>query len=97
MDQPKDIATSLLRKLADRFDRTNGRADSQAMTTSAIEQIVDAYVRLKNIQALEDLRMHRQRLVRDLKGTTGYDVRFPMNQMEQDIAVIEAGLAKLRP
>jgi len=34
----------------------------------AIEQIVDAYVRLQNRRALEDLRTHRQRLLSDLKG-----------------------------
>jgi hypothetical protein len=32
-----------------------------------IEQIVDAYVRLQNWKALEDLRTHRQRLLSDLK------------------------------
>jgi len=34
----------------------------------AIEQIVDAYVRLQNRKALEDLRTHRQGLLSDLKG-----------------------------
>jgi hypothetical protein len=36
----------------------------------AIEQIVDAYVRLQNRKALEDLRTHRQGLLSDLKGRT---------------------------
>jgi hypothetical protein len=42
----------------------------------AIEQIVDAYVRLQNRKALEDLRTHRQRLLSDLKGRSDsvYDV-----------------------
>jgi hypothetical protein len=48
----------------------------------AIQQIVDANVRLKNRQTLEDLRMHRQRLAADLN---------------EEIAVIEAGLERLNP
>ena len=41
-----------------------------------IEQIVAAYVRLQNRQALEDLRAHRQRLLADLKSRSGsvYDL-----------------------
>jgi hypothetical protein len=39
--------------------------------TKAIEGIVDAYVRLGNRRALEDLRMHRHELVVDLKGRQG--------------------------
>jgi hypothetical protein len=35
--------------------------------TKAIQQIVDAYVRLNNRQALEDPKMHRRRLAVDLK------------------------------
>ena len=33
----------------------------------AIEQIVNAYVQLKNRDALEELRIHRQKLIADLK------------------------------
>src|SRR5258708_1856820 len=35
--------------------------------TKAIQQIVDAYVRLNNRQGLEDPKMHRRRLAVDLK------------------------------
>jgi capsule polysaccharide export protein KpsE/RkpR len=61
----------------------------------AMEQIVDAYVRLGNRRALEDLRMHRQRLAVDLKGRAGYDFSLPIGQIDQELAVIEAGLDKL--
>src|SRR5690242_15818957 len=42
----------------------------------AIELIVDAYVRLQNRKALEDLRTHRRRLLADLKGRSSsiYDL-----------------------
>jgi hypothetical protein len=61
----------------------------------AIEQIADVYVRLNNRPALEDLRMHRQRLAADLKLRTGYDFSLPIGRIEEDIAVIEAGLERL--
>ena len=63
--------------------------------SKAIEQIVDAYVRLGNRRALEDLRMHRQKLSVDLKGKTGFDYNLPIDQIDQEIAVIEAGIDRL--
>jgi hypothetical protein len=63
--------------------------------SKAIEQIVDAYVRLGNRRALEDLRLHRQKLAVDLKGKTGFDYSLPIDQIDQELAVIEAGLDKL--
>ena len=60
--------------------------------TEAIQKIVDAYVRLDNRQALEDLRMHRQRLVMNLKARTGYDFSLPLLQVEDELAIIETGL-----
>ena len=63
----------------------------------AIEQIVDDYVRLQNRNALEDLRTQRQGLLSDLKGRSdsAYDVSGAMRQLEDELAVIEAGLQKL--
>jgi hypothetical protein len=61
----------------------------------AIEQIVDAYVRLGNRRALEDLRLHRQKLAVDLQGRAGYDFNLPIGQFEEEIAEIEAGIEKL--
>jgi hypothetical protein len=63
--------------------------------SKAIEQIVDAYVRLGNRRALEDLRTHRQKLAVDLKGRAGYDFSLPIDQVEQELAAIEAGLVRL--
>ena len=64
--------------------------------SNAIEQIVDAYVRLKNRRGLEELMMHRQRLAVDLKGRSGYDFSLPIGQIDKEIAVIEAALTRLR-
>jgi hypothetical protein len=63
----------------------------------AIERIVDAYVRLQNRKALEDLRTHRQRLLSDLKSRSDlvYDVSGPVRLLEDELAVIDAGLERL--
>jgi hypothetical protein len=51
--------------------------------TKAIEQIVDAYVKLSNRRALEDLRMHRRRIAVDLKAKPEpYDFRTPQADSE---------------
>ena len=63
--------------------------------TEAIQKIVDVYVRLDNRQALEDLRMHRRRLVMNLKARTGYDFSLPLLQVEDELAIIETGLERL--
>ena len=61
--------------------------------SNAIEQIVDAYVRLKNRRGLDELMMHRQRLAVDLKNRSGnYDFSLPIGKIEEEIAIIEAGL-----
>ena len=61
----------------------------------AIDLIVDGYVRLHDRKALENLMMHRQRLALDLKGRTGFDYSLSIGQMNEDIAVIKAGLESL--
>jgi hypothetical protein len=61
---------------------------------SAIEQIVDTYVRLKNRQALEAMLMHRQRLAISIKGGL-YDRSLVIEKVDQDIAAIQAGLKRL--
>jgi hypothetical protein len=63
--------------------------------SEAIQRIVDAYVRFNNRRALEDLMMHRQRLAIDLKSRTGFDFSLPIQQVDEEIAVIEAGLERL--
>lgn len=63
--------------------------------SSAIELIVDGYMGLKDRQALEQMKMHRRRLAVDLRARTGFDYRSSINEVEQDIAAIEAGLQTL--
>jgi hypothetical protein len=63
---------------------------------NAIAGIVEAYVKVKNRRGLEGLMMHRQRLAIDLKGRSGFDFSLPIRQIDEEIAIIEAGLARLR-
>jgi hypothetical protein len=63
---------------------------------SAIEKIVETYVRLNNRRGLDTLMMHRQRLAVDLKSRSGYDFSLPIRQIDEEIAVIEAGLSRLK-
>ena len=64
--------------------------------SEAIERIVGAYVELRNRRALEDMKAHRHRFVTELKSMNGtFDLSSPIKQLETDIAVIDAGLAKL--
>jgi hypothetical protein len=67
------------------------------MATNAIQQIVDVYIRLNNRRALEDLRTHRQRLAVDLKLrlAENYNFNLLIGQIDEEVAVIEAGLERL--
>ncbi|KRQ15878.1 hypothetical protein [Bradyrhizobium manausense] len=62
---------------------------------NAIELIVNGYVRLNDRAALDDLRMQRRKLAVDLKARTGFDCRATLQEIEEDIIVIEIGLAQL--
>ena len=64
--------------------------------SNAIAQIVDAYVRLKNRRGLDELMMHRQRLAVELKSRSGFDFGRPISQIDEEIAIIEAGLSRLK-
>lgn len=73
-----------------------GRFAGTDFMPNAIEQIVGAYVRLKNRRGLDELMMHRQRLAVDLKSRSGYDFSLPIGQINEEIAIIEAGLSRLK-
>jgi hypothetical protein len=81
--------------------RANSRAEQrQHMDHPAIRTIVDVHVRYGNRRTLEDMRAHRGKLIAGLKASgrqRPYDTRKPIAQIEDEIAVINAGLAKLKP
>jgi hypothetical protein len=62
---------------------------------SAIQSIVDAYVKVKNIDALNRLKEHRKRLIRDLRDREHFDFKATRQRSEDDLAVIEQGIQTL--
>ena len=64
----------------------------------AIKLIVDGYVRLNDHQALKDVLGHRQQIGKRLRETPGswVDPSGPIKQIDEEIAVIEAGLETLK-
>ena len=64
--------------------------------SNAVEKIVNTYVQLNDSHALGDLRRYRQELAVLLKAQTGPDFSLLIGQIDAEIAVIEAGLDRLR-
>jgi hypothetical protein len=63
--------------------------------SGVIELIVEGYVSLKDRRALDELRIQRRKLIVDLDACTGIDCTSTIQQIEEDIVAIEAGLARL--
>jgi hypothetical protein len=64
--------------------------------SNAVEKIVDMYVQLDDSHALGDLRRYRQELAVLLKAQTGLNFSLLIDQIDAEIAMIEAGLDRLR-
>ena len=62
----------------------------------SVKLIVAAYVSLKDRQAMEDLREHRQALRKKLQACEGIDVGSSIHLIESDLSEIEAGLMQLQ-
>jgi hypothetical protein len=64
--------------------------------SEAIKLIVDGCVKLKGRKALEDMKAHRYRLASELKSLNGpLNLSSSIKQLEEEIAVIDDGLARL--
>jgi hypothetical protein len=63
--------------------------------STAIEHIVSVFVALGNRRRLEDMKLQRQGAMLELQGQSGVSVS--IRQLENEIAVIDAGLEKLPP
>ena len=63
----------------------------------SVELIVEGYVKLNDRDALENILEHRQDLLRQLVAVTGVDPRQAIAQVNEEITIIEAGLATLVP
>lgn len=65
--------------------------------STAVELIVDGYVRLGDRTSLTKLKAHREHLLAQLRGQLGgwFDVSRSIGQMEEEISRIDAGLVRL--
>lgn len=65
----------------------------------SVKLIVDAFVSLKNRVALEEMREHRQMLRDQLQQRAGqpFDVGNTMKLVDEDLRLIDDGVARLQP
>ena len=65
--------------------------------TKAIENIVAGYVTLKNRQALEEIRDHRQRLLQNSRMHAGswVSVESLTSALQEEISIVDAALKGL--
>ena len=64
--------------------------------SEALTQIVNAYVRLNNTAALEDLKAHRQKLIAGIGSDGPFNRSLLLDQLNDEVALIGAALQKLR-
>lgn len=73
----------------------NGLDREGLLMARAIELIVERCVQSEDREALESLRMQRRQLVRNLEPDDESDYASTIQQIEGEIAAIEAGLRRL--
>ena len=66
--------------------------------SESVRLIVDAYVRLKDREAIEQLREHRQMLRNKLEACNSscFDAGSSIRLIDSDLSEIEAGLSRLQ-
>ena len=64
--------------------------------TSAIDQIVAAYVKLGNRKALQDLVDLRERLATNMRSRTDFNFSIALYQLDIEIAAAKSGLDRIR-
>lgn len=67
-----------------------------ADVTSAIQAVVAAYVQTNQLDALLDLKAHREQLAASIRERDDFDFGVLLSQLEGDIGAIEAGIRRLR-
>ena len=63
---------------------------------SAIELVVAAYVETNQLSALQDMKVHRERLAMSIRDRTDFNFWVLLGQLDDDIREIEAGIRRLR-
>ncbi|MFK4726320.1 hypothetical protein ABIE89_007420 [Bradyrhizobium niftali] len=65
--------------------------------SKAIELIVASYVKVRDRRALTDLLAHRRKVLAQLQAESGINPEIAANAIQEELAVIEAGLEELKP
>lgn len=63
---------------------------------SAIELVVAAYVETNQLGALQDMKVHRERLAMSIRDRTDFNFGVLLGQLDDDIREIDAGIRRLR-
>jgi hypothetical protein len=66
--------------------------------SEAMKLIVNSYVKLGSIEALEDMLDHRRRIARQLqfRSISGYDLSILTTVVDKEIALIEEGIQRMK-
>jgi hypothetical protein len=62
-----------------------------------MELIVASYVKVRDRRALVDLLAHRRKVLADLQAVSGINPANAVQAVQDEIAIIEAGLEELEP
>ncbi|OSI19546.1 hypothetical protein [Bradyrhizobium canariense] len=65
--------------------------------SKAMELIVAGYVRGKDRRALAELLAHRRKMLGELQAVFGIDPANAIQAIQDELAIIEAGLEELKP
>ena len=65
--------------------------------SKAMELIVAGYVKGKDRRALTDLLAHRQKVLGQLQTVSGINPANAIQAIQDELAIIEAGLEELKP
>jgi hypothetical protein len=63
---------------------------------TAIEIIVANYVATNQLNALLDLKAHREQLAASIRSRADFDLGVLLGQLDDDIHAIDAGIRRLR-
>jgi hypothetical protein len=64
---------------------------------TAMEMIVAGYVKVRDRRALTDLLAHRRKVLGELHAVSGINPANAVRAVQDEIAIIEAGLEELKP
>lgn len=62
-----------------------------------MELIVASYVKVRDRRALTDLLAHRRKVLAQLQGVSGINPQNAVAAIQEELALIEAGLEELKP